>query len=424
MINENYPKVLIVGTTPYSPNESSRALDTYFHNWPKDKLAMVYSNNVIPPNDFCGSYFRVTDVEVFKRIFNKKSKAGNPIFFKKNPTFQNNENNKKIIKILKKKTFIRYYLRKFIWKKKRWLSNSLERWVLDFNPDIIYICFSDDYFILDIAYYFSQKLCLPTIAQIGDDYFFKKYSLLMRPYISIYKKLFCKIMSQDGFGVYISDKLTNKYNSFFKKQGFTVFLSSDINPSLSNGPINFEFNYFGKINLGRDRSLMLLGDALKAINPSFVLNVFCNSISKYKFKHLQKHNCLYRGFLEHNKVVTKMSSGSFNIIASGFSKRDIESARYSLSTKVADSLASYGPIIAIGPVGDGAIDFLIEKKCAIIIDEPKIDSAKLSNEIMDLDLLKNRIEIAQKTFLQLNDNKQNRERFETACFHLASSFNK
>lgn len=407
-----YPRVLIVGTVPYNPEESSRALDTYFHNWPKENLRMIFSNTNIPMKGHCGSLFQITDHDVLKvfrrksaecgRIFNYESLIGSQIK-KEDP-----------LKKYKKKTCLRFYARKMLWNKKRWLTQKLIDWVDEFKPEAIYICFSDDYFILDIAEYFIGKYNIPVIAQIGDDYFFKKYPLIMKPYLRKYKKLFLKIMNYSGFGVYISQKLADKYNSFFKLQGYPFYLSSNVKTGEKD--INYAFNYIGKIGAGRDKSLMLLGDVLNKINPEFVVTIYSqDKVSNKIRKAFTRHNCIFKGPIKYDDALKMMQLGSFNIVASGFSKKNINDTRYSLSTKVADSLASPGPIIVVGDDGDGAVDFFKDKNCSIFINSKKPNLKEISAQFLDKKLLYKKIEEAHKLFNELFITSENRMKFETLC---------
>lgn len=409
-----YPRILIVGTTPYNPSESSRALDTYFHNWPKENLHMIFSNSNKPIKGHCESLFQITDYDVFQ-VFLKKQKSAGRIFDYDDLENESAplEEQQKLLKYKKKNTF-RFYARKALWSKNRWLSEELINWVDEFKPEAIYICFSDDYFILNISYYLAKKYSIPVICQIGDDYYFKKNkNLFIKPYLHSYKKLFKKIMSLGGFGVYISDKLADKYNSHFSLHGYPFYLSSDI--KWSQVKSRFEFNYFGKINLGRDQTLAMLGDALNKIDNSFVVNVYSKDVSSKVIKLLLKHHCFFKDTLPYNDVMSIMNSGSFNIIASGFRKKDVEATRYSLSTKVSDSLASSGPLIAIGPNGDGAIDFLKPKNCAILIGNKRIDIDCLREKIFDKKYLSTLIENAHNIFSSMFLVDNNRLRFEENC---------
>ena len=410
----DFPRILIVGTTPYSPDESSRALDTYFHNWPKEKLNMIFSNSNKPMKGHCGSLYQITDYDLFHSFGKRNKKVGRVFNYNDLPDRAEATSSSNKLTKFKKKNAFRYYARKTLWKKRRWLTERLIQWVDDFNPQAIYICFSDDYFILDVAYYFARKYNIPVICQIGDDYYFKKNkNLFFIPYLRKYKALFKRIMSLDGFGVYISDKLADKYNSVFKLKGHPFYLSSQI--SSENKGIRYEFNYFGKTEPGRHHSLAILGDALNLIDPNFKINVYCKGLNNKTVRFLTKHHCEYKNSVSYNEVASIMNSGSFNIIASGFSKKDVEITRYSLSTKVSDSLASSGPIIAVGPEGDGAIDFLNSKECSIMVIDKNVNIDELRKKLLDQDYLSKIIRNAHKISSSLFETEINRAKFEECC---------
>lgn len=414
----SYPKILIVGTLPYNKNESSRALKTYFENFPEENLGMIFSSNIIPQKGICSSMFRITDYELIKKFFHPiKCKQVGTIFH--NRDLCENQTEDKVGESLNKfksKNALRFYARRFLWKRGRWLTSSLEKWVEEFNPDIIYICFSDDYFVLDIGYYFAKKYNKPIIAQIGDDYYFKKYNFLYWFYLIGYKRLFKKIMSTKGFGVYISEKLANKYNSVFIKKGVPIYLGSSIKRG-KNNEIKFEYNYFGKIGLGRYKTLSLLGSALLNTKNGTALNVYSDEKNKKMIRCLEKNGCKFHNSIPYKEVVEIMNSGCFNIIASGFSKKNIEDTRYSLSTKVPDCLISNGPIIVVGPKNDGAVDFFDEKGCAIVLKNKNALLNDLNDSLNKTDLkknMRNALLLYKKTF----DVNKNRGLFEKKCFSL------
>ena len=415
MFNE-YPKVLIVCTTPFSPNNQARAMDTYFHNWPKERLAQIFSNSQVPQKGICESLYRITDSELLYNLCHKNKKNGTIFRYADLPDDSIDTHDR--LNRFKKKTWLRFYLRKLLWGRKRWLFNKMEKWVQEFSPDIIFCGLSDDFFILDITYYFAKKYNIPIVVSIGDDYYFAKRSnLLLKPYFSSYKKMFNMIMNTPGFAIYISDKIASKYNGFFEKQGFPVYLSSDI--TRTDGlRIKYEFNYYGNLELGRSYSLARLGDILFSIDNTFCVNVYSNDISKKNRLLLTKHHCFVNQGINYDLVKKKMNNGSFNVIASGFRKKDINLARYSLSTKVSDCLASSGPIIAIGPTGDGAIDYLSQRDCAVIINSKKADSDIIKRQILDLDFLKHIVSNAATVYKLEHNIEKNRLKFEQNCFKI------
>lgn len=111
-----------------------------------------------------------------------------------------------LYKLGKHKNSINYLLRGLIWNRKNWLTKDLIDWVDDFNPELIFISFSDDFFILQIGLFFARKYNIPIISTISDDYYFNnKFSL--NPFRLIYhikyKKLVDSIMIHKGENIYI-----------------------------------------------------------------------------------------------------------------------------------------------------------------------------------------------------------------------------
>ena len=195
----NLPRILIVGTLPYNPQESSRALDTYFRGFPKENLRMIFSNVNTPIKGHCESLFQITDKEMAKKFFKRKMHVGRVFNYDQLSDQVQKSEDKSFVGKFKKKSSLRYYARKVLWAHNRWLTKELEEWVDEFKPEAIYVCFSDDYFILDITRYFSKKYNLPVICQISDDYYFIKESFALKSYYKKYRKLVDEIMSTEGF---------------------------------------------------------------------------------------------------------------------------------------------------------------------------------------------------------------------------------
>ena len=70
--SDSMKKILIVGTVPYNPFYTSRAFETYFYNWDKDKLAQVFSNKVPPLPGFYRTLYQITDEQILRRLVSKK----------------------------------------------------------------------------------------------------------------------------------------------------------------------------------------------------------------------------------------------------------------------------------------------------------------------------------------------------------------
>ena len=75
-----HPRVLIIATTPYSENYSSRSLDAYFHFWEKENVAQIFTRNIIPTKGHCEELYQIADSVLLKSVL--KSVSASPRFLR------------------------------------------------------------------------------------------------------------------------------------------------------------------------------------------------------------------------------------------------------------------------------------------------------------------------------------------------------
>ena len=155
-------------------------------------------------------------------------------------------------------------------RKRFWCTEKLNNWLDDFKPECVFLAFSDDYFIPQIAMYVAKRYNVPIVSCIGDDYYFnveKTLNPIYHLYKSTYKKLIDKVLAWPGSAIYISNKIRDKYNSEFGLDGETVYLTSTVQRKPFS-VINKDcpvITYFGNIGMGRNNSLNDIGYALGKI---------------------------------------------------------------------------------------------------------------------------------------------------------------
>ncbi len=365
------PKILIVGTVPYNKKSTSRAFEAYFAGWEKENLAQIFSHTKTPCKGHCGTLYQITDKRMLKRRFSKKQETGQIFEYDDLPlewedaslevggSFFN-----KLYRLGGAHTPFTHLVRKFVWKKKYWCNEKLNKWLEEFNPDCVFLSFSDDFFIPQIALYVAEKFSIPIVSSIGDDYYFNgRFSLspLYHIYKRSYRKLIDKVLAHKGSAIYISDKIRDKYNAEFGLDGETVYLTSTVErkPFV---PVNTEkplITYFGNIRMGRNQSLNDIGTALGQINPNYILEVYSNETDEKYYKIFEKNpNIKFGGSIPYAQVQEKMAKSDITVVVEGFSKADVDLSRYSLSTKAADALASGAAILAYGSSDCGVIEYL------------------------------------------------------------------
>lgn len=385
-------KVLIVGTVPYNVRSTSRAFDAYFHFWKKESIAQIFSNPKKPCKGHCGTLYQITDHAMLERWFSKKKDVGVIYNYDElEEAWETNEYEisgayKKAYKIGGKHSAFTHLMRGVLWKKIYWCTDKLNAWLDEFNPECVFLSFSDDYFINQIALYVSQRYNIPIVSCISDDYYFiKKFSInpIYYIYISTYRSLIKKVLSVKGSAVYISDKIKKKYNTEFNLDGETVYLTStvdrrDFQPINKKAPV---ITYFGNVRIGRNKSLCDIADALRSINSEYMLEVYTNE-QDLKYTEMLKNNpnIIFGGSIPYEKVQMRMSESDITVIVEGFEKKDVDVSRYSLSTKAADALKSGSAILAYGSDECGIIEYIKSTNAAMVCT----DKESLRSSILNL----------------------------------------
>lgn len=399
-------RVLIIGTIPYNKNTSSRAFDAYFHNWEKENIRQVFSNTKTPVKGHCGSLYQITDHRLLKRRFGKIKEVGViyhdedlPNDWENNDLEVGNSFISQLYKIGSKDSPLKYLLRKYVWRKKYWDTKQFEDWIDEFNPECVFLAFSDDFFIPEIALFVAERFNIPIMSCIGDDYYFNdKFSLspFYHIYRSKYKALIRKVFSHKGSAIYIGDKIRDKYNKEFGLNGETVYLTSEIERH-SFRIINKSqprITYCGNIRLGRNESLADIGAALVQINPSYRLEVYSAEKNEEFIKVLRgKPGVDYRGSVSYRKVMDVMADSDIVVIVEGFKPKDVQITRYSLSTKAADAMATGGQILVYGSIECGVIEYMKSTDCAVVCENK--DDLKISIERLISD-----VELQKKLYIQ------------------------
>lgn len=378
-MSERHPRVLIVGTIPYNKNTSSRAFDAYFHNWGKENMRQIFSNTKTPVKGHCGSLYQITDKRMLKRWLHLEKEVG--VVFEDAELPEDWESTDLevgggvfnfLYRFGSKESVFKHLARKFLWRKRLWNTEKLRNWLDEFQPECVFLAFSDDFFIPEIALFVAERYNIPIMSCIGDDYYFndqKRLSPFYKWYRRSYKKLIRRVFAHGGSAIYIGDKIRDKYNSEFNLNGETVYLTSEIErhpfrPIRTDKPL---ISYCGNIRLGRNTSLMDIGEALQSINSEYKLDVYSAEKNEEFIEPLRRcPGIRFHGAVPYKQVMQVMHDSDIVVIVEGFEPEQIDTVRYSLSTKAADAIASGGQILVYGDKDCGVIGYMDSVDCAAV----------------------------------------------------------
>ncbi len=381
-------RILIVGTVPYSESATSRAFDSYFHNWPAECLAQIFSNPHIPPKGHCGRLYQITDRALLKKWFSPGSKVGRAFLLPELGEAQAEmpRMTQRLYALGSHKTALTYLLRGLLWRRDFWCTPELEAWLEEFQPQCVFLSFSDDFFIPAIALYVAEKFDIPILSSIGDDYYFNKegsLSPLYRLYKRRYQALIRRVFAHGGSAIYIDDKIRDKYNAAFGLTGRTVHLASS-QPRRSFRPIDRvqpKIRYFGKLRLGRNHTLAAIARALGRIDPQYRVEVYSDEKEEGVLRVLRScPNVRFCGAVPYGQVQILTADSDVLLLAEGFREQDVDTVRYSLSTKTADAIASGAAVFACGHREAGAMEYCSHTGCVTTCN----DSGKLEEALRSL----------------------------------------
>ena len=394
----NCPKILIIGATPWRPDHQTRSYESYFYYFPKEFLRQIFSNSLTPVKGICGELYQITDGGLLKARFSKKDKTGR-LFRYENCLDGCPVKGPRISKrIPLKNTGLYRLIRKWIWKKRYWLTEELLNWVVEFKPDLIFLCTGEDFFQYEIASYFSKELHVPIIASITDDVYFKNHFSLS-PFWWIYKNLINKriksFMKLDVTGSFCSDKIKDKYCGYFGIPGFTQYIASKKASFSLCSPLPISIKkafYFGNLEYGRWNSLVDIAGAFMKEKNVVEVHVYTSDYVSYK-KKKRPSNLILHSPVSYAEVLEMTQKADLLLIVESFKQKYVRDTAYSLSTKVADCLSSGRPILCYAHAQTGAAWFLKNKDAAIIAtnkEELELAVRQISNQAVDFEALSNK----------------------------------
>lgn len=358
--------VLIISHNPFNrelPN--GRTLYELFSGFEKNELAEIYLHHDEPNFDVCNQYYRITDSDMFKNCISGK-KAGKVIDESVKFTAQNNS----AYKYGSKHKSYTVLLRNAIWTIGNWFNKDLKKWISDFKPDVLFFYLGNYNFSMNIAIKIAKYFNIPIVTYIVDDYYFNKN--LKKGFWGnlnhfLYSNKLKKLLN-GRTTICLNDAMKNKYASAFSGDFHTIYTLSSLS-AFGKCDIGdtIKMSYLGGIACDRYKSLIQIGEIISDNNLPIDFSVYTRESREWLVEPLKnaKGLCLNDG-LCYEDVIKTMENSNILVHTEGFDKESEDLVRYSMSTKIADTLSSNRCLLAYGPKGIASIDYLINNDCAYV----------------------------------------------------------
>lgn len=368
-------KILVVSQTVISDTTNmGKTFAGYFSDFAVAEIAQLYLRAGMPESTgLCNNYYSFSDSDAIKSIV-KRSVHGRRIDVKDIENQGTNNaavSTEGVYKVVSKHKAWLLLIRDLIWRLSAWANDDLYNWIKEFSPDIIFFAPGDGAFSYRITQTLAKRFHLPFVAVCVDDYFINnrnKGELLG----SFRQKRFLKTVHtvfKDAAALFtICDSMTAAYKKLFNKPCYTLHTSASAT-GFSPVPGATKISYTGNVEWGRSKSLIELGQALhQAEEQPGKIDVYSGTYQPEYIEPLKRAEGIdFHGKVSGNEVRTIMSNSLAVVHTESFEEEYKELVRYSVSTKIADSLM-YGPcLIAYGPEGIASIDYLKKNKAAYVI---------------------------------------------------------
>lgn len=369
MEKKEYPKVLVVSTNAWRDNTGINTLIEFFKCWDADKLAQVYTKSTLPNTSVCNTFFSISENAVMKSVLKRGTKTGKQVFNTEGDSDlvdQSAVNEQKMYSTYhgKLRVFLSY-CREIVWKFGRWKTAELDKFVDDFNPDVLYIPIYPTIYMGRIQKYIIERTKKPIVSYIADDnysyeaagkgFFAKVHRFYLRKYVKYIIEHSAKLMV-------ISPKQKEESDRLFGVDSVVMTKGIDFDPFEPyevNKPIKMV--YTGKLIIGRWKSLAAIAEALGKINANEIrmeLDIYTTDVlTEEQKQQLNRNGCSVRGSLTLQQVKEVQKKADILVFAESLEEQFKHTARLSFSTKITDYLKSGKCIFAIGDKEIAPIDY-------------------------------------------------------------------
>lgn len=376
-------KVLIISHTPITSHEAmGKTMATLFSAFRREELCQLYIYPTLPDAPYCSSFFRITDKDVLRSylsFFRVKGGEVPPEKITAENTLFEEGRDEGLYRSKKNKTGLRMLLRDAMWRCTRWYNRALRDYLDREKPSVIFVAPGSAVFLYRIADRIARDYNLPIVTYICDDYYFieKPKGLLAKLHHNAVLRATKRLMQKTARIVTISPSLEAEYGAHFSVPAETVMTGAGF--PIADAPREAgrpkSITYLGNIRYNRYLSICEIGEALDRLNQkhktSFTLDVYSGEKSEDILSALARHPSIrFHGYVGGKDFLNTLLSADYLLHTESFDDYNADLVRHSVSTKIADSLASGVPLFAYAPATVASMQHLLKENCALTATSP------------------------------------------------------
>lgn len=408
-------KVLIISHNPMGGDSNmGKTLQSYFGAFSSGELAQFYIHpEDVPEDSRCRNCYRFTDGDALRTWIpwaGGREKTGLT---------------GAVYQYGRRRTAGIYLLRNLLWKFCRRDGDAFRNWVDGFSPDVVFLASGDYAFLYEVALAVADRKKIPLAVSCMDDYYLHNRnagSVLGRLVHRSFLKTVRKTMARAGGIFTICPAMKTEYEALFGKPCDILHTPAPIWET-GTGNKRTGISYIGNLGFDRDEQLARMGRALQSLNdpklPQFI-DVYSQEQDPQRLRLMTPENGIrFHGGISSDRVQEVMESSMAVIHTESFDEQMQDLVRFSVSTKIPESLRNGPCIIAYGPRGIASMDYLESFGAAYRITEEAGPEAGLEEILTNADLRENILRNARTLAEENHSIRRNptlvRKRLEEIC---------
>lgn len=372
----NSMKILIVTYDCWNEvTAGGNVLSSIFEGYGAE-YAQIFCLNGSPHNRACKRYFQITDQMVIKRM-----KMGKELVFEDYPAnlydANPSEEQRKTVTHFRSSLML---LREMAWGLSAWKNTELEKFILDFKPDIIFAPCNPIPHVLKIQRFAKKIAKCPMVSYVYDDvYSFKKFSLSPVYWLNHFVNRYHikKAFKDYDFVFTMTEKQKSEYEKYFNRPMDILCKSGNFDSKpKTNITYPIKLIFAGGVYINRWMVLRDVKNALAQINKDgkkAELHIYtANQVSKGQQRAMADDENSFLHSAVSTEELRELYKGSqIALHVESFKLKSKLDTRLSFSTKIVDCLESGCATLVIGPKGQAGIEYLRENGAALCVNSRK-----------------------------------------------------
>ena len=370
-------RILILSVSAWNSKVGADTWPTIVGGLNPENIASISLREEIPDSLACDNYFVISENKVIKSIVKRNIKTGRNVqrgVVDAKETENLDAHNARYEKMGKKRSAVALFAREIIWKIGKWKSRELNAFLDEFKPDILLYSMDGYIHFNRICRYAKKRTNAKSIGFFVDDNFtYKQSNRLGLKLLRFFQRRSLKRLAKqtDGFWA-ITDMTKKEADAFFHVNCTVVTKPLKKEVTYRDWQVNDPIRvlYTGNLQIGRDRSLLKVVNALKEINREktfFVLDVYTKTqLSEDVKKQLDCGFCTLHAPVPQSEVLQIQEQADILLFLEDVDGPHARTARLSFSTKITDYLSSGRCIFAVGCMDTAPMQYFLDYQAAII----------------------------------------------------------